>query len=811
MTPPTMTPEIELPDSVQAMLDEGPSAPGHPDREATRKKVHDLTAIIVARRDRYIKGRMLSGIEDIWRKCEDNYAGIDAATGVDASVVRPRFTKSLTLDGPLTRTSTAQQASMKSSAFERMTGRYVDAATSKIAEIILSPNAKSFTLDETPDPTLVSLADDLKQVVMNGVPLERDPKVEELAPPNPTDPLIPPKVDTAQPLSAMPGRPLLGKDLAEEEVSKAHQAAKKAENIIYDWMVEGKFRRHMRQVLHSGAKMGVGILKGPFPDARKDRAITKSADGKTYALEIRQSVKPGYKCVSPWDFFPDPDCGADIQSGQGVFERDYLSEHQLQALKARPGYFKDEIDQVILEGPGKKEMATQRNESLLHDTRYEIWYHTGWLTRDEADAINEYMALPADQAGLKLPTNAAEIAVVVTMVNDSIITCTINGLEKTGHYPYRVLRWTPREGCWDGIGVAEQIFMPQDLVNAATRAMINNAAVSSGSQIIMVDGAVRPAGKSDDYEIRGDKLWLLNSNHAIDDVRKVFNAIQIPNITPQMLSIIMHAYQVAENSCNIPLISQGQSGRTTPDTLGATQLQNNNANQLLRGVASSADMDVIEPLIEDQYEWLMLDPDIDNEAKGDFRVSAKGSTTLVERVIHDQFLIQQGAIVKDPAFGINPKKWYAEVLKSQYINPEDISYTKEEQEKLAQQPPPPPPQVEAAKIRAQVDLERIKADTDRDTTYVQAETSRTQVEHEIRMQELQQKLQLAQLEYANRHQISLEQLKTELATTSMKLQVQKQLSAQNMATDLHKHATPQATTPPTEPAGKARTGQAFEQ
>ena len=45
----------------------------------------------------------------------------------------------------------------------------------------------------------------------------------------------------------------------------------------------------------------------------------------------------------------------------------------------------------------------------------------------------------------------------------------------------------------------------------------------------------------------------------------------------------------AEESTSIPLITQGQTGPTTPDTFGAAQLQNNNANQLLRSVGYAVD------------------------------------------------------------------------------------------------------------------------------------------------------------------------------------------------------------------------------
>lgn len=790
-----------LPASVKALLDEGESVQTEPEKP-TEEKIRSMTAMLVAKRSTFVKGRLESGIENIWRKAEDNYACVDEYTGETAGIMRPRFSKPTTKEGPVTR-ETINESPIYSSAFERLTARYVETGVAKVNGVLFSRNQQMFTIDATPDPELVKSQDEVKQLVMNGVPLQRDPKPEEMAPPNPADPLTPPAIDPAKPPSSMPGVPLTAKDLVDEKKQQAHTKAKAAEVIIQDWMVEGKFRTHMRSVVRWSAKIGTGVLKGPFPEMRRGKSVTKVEQGGKTALafQVVEALKPGFRSVSPWDFFPDPECGDNIQHGSGTFERDHLSEKQLKDLKELPGYFKGEIDQVITEGPGKRNQDSPNPNVTEQDTRYEVWYFTGWLTRDDVRAVNQYMNLPTEHRALKLDEKPESLSVVATLVNDCLIRCTMNALEKSGHYPYRVMPWVVREGCVWGIGVAEQVFMPQDMVNSATRGMVNNAGVSSGSQIVFVRDLVQPAdGKPMIY---GDKLWTLKPDASIDDVKKVFNIFTIPNVTPQMLTIITHAYHVAENSSNIPLISQGQSGKTTPDTLGGMQLQDNNANQLLLDVAETIDVNVIELVAEDLYEWNMLDPDSDESTKGDFKIQAYGSRAQMQKTIQAQFLAQQGAIVKDPAFGCNPKKWYAQVLESQNLTPSDIQYSKEEQAQLAKAPPPKAPQVQAAEIRAQVDLQRAKLDTDRDAVYVQAETEQTKVEHDAKMQELQLKRELAMLDYANQHQISIEELKTKLAETTMKLTVQKELAAQDHAAEVLK--------PPTEPAGQAPAGKSWAQ
>jgi hypothetical protein len=218
-----------------------------------------------------------------------------------------------------------------------------------------------------------------------------------------------------------------------------------------------------------------------------------------------------------------------------------------------------------------------------------------------------------------------------------------------------VLPWQRRAGYWAGIGVGEQIKEPQRILNAAARSMLNNAGKSSGSQIVIDQGAIRPANGN--WALEQDKIWYKNEDSPGDDVRKAFYAFDIPNMTDEMLKLIDFAEKQGENVTSIPLVTQGQSGKTTPDTFSGMQLQDNNANQLLRSIGFNTDDGVTEPLITKCYEWLLLDPKVPNEEKGDFKIDAHGSSALVERAIQDQTLAGLGPIVKDPAFGVSPRKW----------------------------------------------------------------------------------------------------------------------------------------------------------
>ena len=182
--------------------------------------------------------------------------------------------------------------------------------------------------------------------------------------------------------------------------------------------------------------------------------------------------------------------------------------------------------------------------------------------------------------------------------------------------------------------------------------------------------------------------------------------------------------------------------------------------------------------------------------------------------MQNQAIIQMGNLVMNPAFGVDPEKWFSEYLKALRLDLQRFQMDDAKKQQLQNQPPPKAPAVEAAQIRAsaQVQTAQIKEqgatqraaiDTDRDAVYVQAENDRTRLEHEDRMTEYALKRELAMLDYANKRNLSLEQVKADLAQTAMKLQTTKELAASKASAD-------QMPTPPIEPAGRAPAGESYQ-
>ncbi len=780
--------------------------------EEKAKRLSALADRLVTLRKEAVEGRKASGIEDVWKAAEEAYLGIDDVNRVQWD--KAQWAKPTSMQGPLTRDTTKAGEENRSTVFIPLTARYVDAGHAKVSELLLPMDDKPFAFDPTPVPELIAAREMMKQVMQNGgemPPQQPQPMAQAVAPAS----LMTPQPDAA--MQPVPQTPQDAFAAARDAVTKATTSAKAAEKRIYDWIVEAKHATEMRKVLFDSARIGVGILKGPFVESRTSTAVTTGPEGVT--IQIKKERKPGERQVDPWNFFPDPACGEDVTKGTHCFERDYMSPAQVRRLPDVGGYLPDQIERVLAEGPSKCYLTEdgQTNPNAINDPkiksrRFELYHFYGEISAEDLMVSNEKLA--------NVAAKKESYFVVATLINDSVVRVVLNPLE-TGRMPYRVFPWRRRAGHWAGVGVGEQCSAAQVICNGATRAMLTNAGQSAGVQLIIDRTSIVPVdGK---WIITPNKVWVKKSDATIDDMTKAFTSVKIPSVQVELMNIIEYSFRIAEESTNIPLISQGQSGAGTPDTYGAAALQNNNANQLLRSIATTCDDCITEPLITDYYEWLLLDPDVPNEEKGDFKINAHGSSALVERAIQDQVIQQLVEPSLNPAFELSPARVMEEYLKSKRIDYRSLKLTDEEKAEMAKRQPPPAPAVQAAQIRAQAQLQskkmevqteqqRIKRDTDRDTAFVQAETQRTQITFQSRREELAVRRELAIMDYANKHSQTLEVVKGKLADTVMKLRTQKELALGTAAVDLHKHQnpSPQVASPAVEPPGRAPAGEAFQ-
>ena len=796
-------------------------------REEKLAKIEAFGTALACKRQDAVDGRKSSGIEQEWWESEEQYQGIDDANrGEGHGALKPN-----SLGGSFI--AQVERKDSRSTVFLNITRPYVDAAAAKVSDMLLPTDDRNWGIKPTPIPSLTQALKDnrpamspqqqgaVQQLAGPGQFMGQDPMQAPQGMPQPMPPgpqgqspqgAMPPGPPQGQPPAPPPPQPTIA-DLAKQEIAEATQRAEAAEKRIEDWLIECQYHAEVRKVIEDCARLGVGILKGPFPEKRTRRAVIQAEGGMGMSMSVEYA--PSAKRIDPWNFYPDPACGEDMLKGSYVWEKDELTARQVKELIGVPGYLDDQIKKVLEEGPGKKfENARNVNQrtSVSEKEKYEIWYYHGMVDAEDLKVV-----------GVDVEEDTGGAFAIVTMINDTPIKAALQPLE-TERFPYQMMPWQRKTNSVWGSGVARLIRTPQRIVNAGSRNLMDNAGVSAGGQFVMRRGSVEPADGS--WAITPRKIWFVTDDSV--RVNDVFASVQLPSMQAELMNIIQFAMKMAEDVTGLPQLLQGMQGKA-PETVGGMTMLMNNASSVLRRIARTFDDCITEPFIRSMYEWLMEYGENDDE-KGDFTIDARGSTALVERDLSNQAILGMAQFVMNPAFEISPARWIREAMRAQKLDPKRIELDDEEKQKLAQQqqPPPPPPQIEAAKIRADVEMKktqmlleakaqesqmenqtdqmRIQSDTDRDLTYVQAETQRTQSEHQARMAELQVKRELEMLKYANANRISLDQIKADLAKETMRLTTQKELAAASNAIKV-----PQVATPAFEPPGRAQPGKAFQQ
>jgi len=698
---------------------------------------------LAAKRKEDIDARAASGVEILWKEDQEYCDGIDDANRADVA------TKPSTSNGRVL-TQERDEKPVQSNVFVNITEPYVEMASARLADMLLPTDDRPFGLLPTPEPDMIGATK------MDGDIQMPDGKVMPVA------------------------------DVAKKMLSEAGAKARRAENKIWDWLVQSNWHAEARTVIEDAARVGTGVMKGPFPKVFKKRAVTKDKATGATTIQIVQETIPKSKAIPVENLYPAANCGDDIHNGSRIWERDEITGKILEGLKdeadpqGNPIYIASEIDECIKEGPGKKYVEDKKaDKTNAEREKFEIWYFHGLAGADDIRA-----------AGCECD-DGDSIPVEVTMVNDRVIKIARAVLD-SGEFPYDVFRWKRRKGHWAGEGVSRQVRTAQRIVNAATRNMMDNAGLAAGPQIIVRASALTAANGRNEFVPR--KVWMLDADADIQNSSDAMYVVQIPMMQEQLMAIINYGMSLAERVTSMPLLMQGQQGSATQTATGM-QILNNNGSVVLRRHAKIFDDDIIERHIPRYYEWLLLYSDNEDE-KGDFQIDARGSSALFERDQQNQSIAAMAAIVKDPDFKIDPAKWFAEKMKADRLDPTRFQYTDEEweQRKSQMQGPPPDPRIQVADMK-------IKADQQDNMQELKfkADEAEKQRQHESAMKE--QEFQIRLIEFANARGIGLDKAKTQLTDTALKLRTQAALAKQK---------GPQVATPATEPAGRAPNGEAFQ-
>jgi hypothetical protein len=735
------------------------------EEDARIERLEMLGNSLAKQRAEAISGRTRSGIEQQWLEDEEFYEGIDDANRSENSAwsEKPPGREQLNTEGT------------GSTIFLNIVGPYCDAAAASLADMLLPTDDSAWFIAPTPVPELIGFAEGvIPQAVKNSIHAES----EQINADHP---------EMVDEFAAETEGKMVEK--AKSMIDEAKDKAEAAQKRIEDWHVECQYHSEVRKVIEDAAKVGSGVLKGPTP-AKKQHVAYKEGE-----LIIQEEIKPVSRRIHYRNLFPDPSCGDSIHSGSYVFERDEITAKQLRMLIGVDGYLTEQIQAVLQEGPceitgeykSSEEMKRRETKGL-----FEIWYFFGEIDREDMEA-----------AGCECEQDAVPAQIV--MVNNKVIKATLNPLD-SGDFPFDVMVWKRREGSPWGTGNARLIRTAQRMINGAARNLMDNAGLAGGPMWAYKQGILSPLDGV--AELAPRKGWMAAEDADVDDIGRAFTYFKLDMMVAELTQIIYLGLKMAEDVTGLPMIMQGQMGAQKLDTLGQTQLLNNNANIVRRRIARLFDDLVTEPHVRRYYTFLLQYGE--DEEKGEFVIDAKGSSNLVERSIQKEKTMQWLELSQNPIYGIDPKRVAKELLRADKFDPKAFEFDDEEWREVveglaAQQQSDP--RTEIAQIHAQVAQMRIEADQAKaqmkSQTDMQMQDKDLQFKAQMEQAKQQFEAMMAEFEREGADKSLMDQLKVRINETVMKLTTQKELSAGT--------GTVQQTSQPlAEPHGKAPDGRAYE-
>jgi hypothetical protein len=250
----------------------------------------------------------------------------------------------------------------------------------------------------------------------------------------------------------------------------------------------------------------------------------------------------------------------------------------------------------------------------------------------------------------------------------------------SGETIYSVFNLVRDEASIFGYGMPAIIRDPQSALNGAFRAMMDNAGVSSGPQIIIDTQNIEP--EDGDYLLKALKIW--KAKNGIQKENPPFQLFHIETRQVELANIIMLCERFIDNMSAVPQVIQGQAGevgtQNAQNTATGMALLHNSANTVFRAIVKNFDDDVTTPDIRRAYDWNMQFSEKE-EIKGDYQIDARGSSVLLMRELQAQNLmviaLQLGG---HPIFGpmLRNRELLKKIFSAYMIPSEEVMLTDDE-------------------------------------------------------------------------------------------------------------------------------------
>lgn len=443
----------------------------------------------------------------------------------------------------------------------------------------------------------------------------------------------------------------LGREPEKKEVraaceEKAQNACNAMSRLMQDQLAECRYREVIRDVIHSGNLYGTGVLKGPMVERRTSSQWMHGPTG--WHLTNRRIMRPFLEFVPIWDVFPDMQARETSQA-RFIFQRHVMSRYDLERLADRPDFDRQAIAAHVHDNPDGNGTTQNYERDLagMGDTPASPRFaKNNGDTEDKTSQCHEVIEfwgfvrgadLAACGAQVDEALHGEDVPANIWLADERILKIAVSPL--TGvRWPYYFYYFDKDETSIFGEGLASIMHDAQQLFNASIRALLDNAAIAAGPQI-EVNQDLLPVGEdpSDLYPFR---IWL-RSGAGAESQSPALRVFTLPSHTEEFMGMARMFQECANEVTGIPGLMAAELDKASGGTFRGLSMLMSQASVTLKDQVKHFDDGITRPFITALYHWNMRFADQSegrnggkDEVRGDFRVKARGLTSLVARELY---------------------------------------------------------------------------------------------------------------------------------------------------------------------------------
>ena len=462
--------------------------------------------------------------------------------------------------------------------------------------------------------------------------------------------------------------------MLDEQASGADRSVKALKAQIEDYLHQADALTQLRTSVLECCITGTGCIKSGTLKIDKQDRWQPGEKGQGWQATQQPLIRPDVEYVSVFDLYPDP-YSTETHKPLDLFRRHVMTRSQLRELLDMPGFDQEKVRQLLSDSPDGNhvELDHERERRNMNSVQEQLAGHRRY---DVLEYWGEIDGMELARLGVPVDDQNQEYQANIWFSNGYVLMSRLNPL-KPQSIPYKFYPYENTLHRFWGTGLPAMMADSQAVMNSAARALLDNAAISSGP-MAEIDVSMLPAGTSqkDAMRMYPWRVWLRDGGDPMAPMIRWHNPQANQS---QLVSLIEMFRKFSDEETSMPSYTHGETGQGLNKTATGMSMLMNAANVSLKSVTKNFDDHLIRPVIRSLRDFAMRWADL-GLTTGDLDILAQGSTVLIAKEIQSQRMTQVMQMTANPIDGplIQRRYLLTELLKSLDVDPEKAMISEEE-------------------------------------------------------------------------------------------------------------------------------------